>query len=202
MSKKETFEERYKTGVTPWELDRPDSNLVQVITREAIPPCKALDIGCGTGSSAIWLAQKGFDVTGIDFSPLAIEKAKEKSIKTGLEIPYVVKDFLEPVQTSLDVEFIFDRGCFHSFDDKNDRHLFAKNAGFHLKENGVWFSISGNADDAPRDVGPPMRSALDIVSAVEPFFEILSLASGRFDSTREKPARCWLCLMRKRKVKK
>ncbi len=198
MSKKQMFDERYKTGQTPWELERPDSNLKEIIKNENILPCKTLEIGCGTGSNAIWLAQNKFDVTGIDFSPLAIEKAKAKSRKQGVDIHFHVKDFFEHQKSESDFELIFDRGCFHSFDEKEDRKIFAKNVSLHLRGGGRWFSLLGNADDGPRDTGPPMRSALDIVSAVEPYFEILFLGAGRFDSSREKPARCWKCLMRKR----
>ncbi|NOX32360.1 MAG: methyltransferase domain-containing protein [Deltaproteobacteria bacterium] len=198
MSKEKMFEERYKTGDTPWELDRVDSNLIEIIEKENIRPCRTLEIGCGTGSNAIWLAQNGFDVTGSDFSPLAIEKARAKSQQHGVEIHFFVDDFLKQEKSGSGFGLVFDRGCFHSFDKKEDRKIFARNAGYNLKEGGYWFSIMGNADDKPRDTGPPMRSALDIVTAVEPYFEILSLVSGRFDSTREKPALCWKCLMRKR----
>jgi len=202
MSKKEIFDERYKLGKTPWELERPDSNLIEMIKKENILPCKTLEIGCGTGSNAIWLAQNNFDVTGIDFSSLAIEKAKTKSRKKGVKIQFFVEDFLEQDQEQEkggpDFEFVFDRGCFHSFDKKDDRKAFAENVSFYLKQGGLWFSLLGKVDDRPKDEGPPMRSALDIVSAVEPCFEILSLISGRFDSSRKKPARCWKCLMRKR----
>ena len=202
MSKKEMFDERYKAGNTPWELERPDSNLIEIVKKENILPCKTLEIGCGTGSNAIWLAQNKFEVTGIDFSSLAIEKAKVKSQKQRVEIQFFIKDFFEqePGQKKgeTDFEFIFDRGCFHSFEDKEDRKTFAENVSLHLKEGGRWFSIIGNADDGARNEGPPMRSALDIVSAIEPFFEISSLVSGRFDSSREKPAKCWKSLMKKR----
>ncbi|MCP3872240.1 MAG: class I SAM-dependent methyltransferase [Desulfobacteraceae bacterium] len=198
MSKKEMFEERYKTGVTPWELDRPDANLIQIVQKENINYCKALDIGCGTGNNAIWLSQNGFDVTGIDFSPLAIDKAKEKSQKEKIKITFSVVDFLKDKLDESDFGFIFDRGCFHSFESKDDRNTFAKNACEHLKKGGLWYSLLGNADDEPREDGPPTRSAMDIVEAIEPYFEIVSLMSGMFDSTREKPARCWKCLMKRR----
>ena len=198
--KKEMFEERYKTGNTPWELERPDSNLMEIVKQKNnIQPCKTLEIGCGSGSNAIWLAQNEFNVTGIDFSSLAIEKAKAKSLKQGVDIHFLVKDFFEPGKGESDFELIFDRGCFHSFDEKDDRKTFARNVSLHLKQGGQWLSILGNADDDPRDGGPPMRTALDIVSAAEPYFEIIFLVSGRFDSSREKPARCWKCLMKKRK---
>lgn len=198
MTRKEEFEERYQSGTTPWELDRQDSHLVRIIEKKIVKPCKTLEIGCGTGSNAVWLHSRGFLVSAMDFSSLAIEKAKEKALTQGADIRFSVSDFLLEKKAQPDFEFIFDRGCFHSFSDKKDRKTFAKNAARHLKPGGLWFSILGNADAPPRNEGPPMRSALDIVTAVEPFFEILSLVSDRFDSKREKPARCWLCLMKKR----
>ena len=198
MSRKEDFEGRYQSETTPWELNRPDSHLVRIIEKEIVKPCRALEIGCGTGSNAIWLSAGGFKVTAMDFSPLAIEKAKEKARQEGADIKFLVKDFLLEKKAEPEFEFIFDRGCFHSFADKKDRKAFAKNASRRLKPGGVWFSILGSTDAPPRDEGPPMRSALDIVLACEPFFEILSLVADRFDSNREKPVRCWLCLMKKR----
>ncbi len=198
MTKKESFDARYQSGITPWELDRPDSRLIRIIEREAVKPCRVLDIGCGTGSNAIWLSGRGFEVSAIDFSPLAIEKAKEKARQERADIRFQVSDFLLEKKGEPEFEFIFDRGCFHSFDNKKDRKTFAKNAAGRMKSGGLWFSILGNADALPRSEGPPMRSALDIVTAVEPFFKILSLVADRFDSNREKPARCWLCLMKKR----
>ncbi|MFA5905499.1 MAG: class I SAM-dependent methyltransferase [Desulfobacula sp.] len=198
MTRKQSFEERYQSGTTPWELNRPDSHLIRIIEKEIVKPCRVLEIGCGTGSNAVFLHTRGFDVTAADFSSLAVEKAKEKARQERTDIKFLIKDFLLEKKAQPEFDFIFDRGCFHSFSDKKDRKTFAKNAARHLKPEGVWFSILGNADDPPRDEGPPMRSALDIVTAVEPFFEILSLVSDRFDSKRETPARCWLCLMRKR----
>jgi len=106
---------------------------------------------------------------------LAIEKAKLKSKKEGVEIGFIVNNFFKQKENESDFELIFDRGCFHSFDEKKDRITFARNVSLHLKEGGQWFSIIGNADAGPRDIGPPMRSALDIVSAVEPYFEIVFL---------------------------
>jgi SAM-dependent methyltransferase len=198
MSEKAMFDERYKTGDTPWELDRADSNLMEIIKTKHILPCTTLEIGCGTGSNAIWLARNGFFVTGIDFSSLAIEKARAKSQKQGVEVHFYVRDFFKQNVEKPGFDFVFDRGCFHSFDNEDQRSAFARNASLQLKKGGQWFSLLGNADHGPRDKGPPMRSALDIVSAVEPYFEILSLVTGTFDSSREKPARCWKCLMRKR----
>jgi len=62
----------------------------------------------------------------------------------------------------------------------------------------LWLSLVGSADDQRPGPGPPRRTARDIVNAVEPSFEILSLVAGHFGSNRPDPPGCWVCLMRKR----
>ena len=42
-------------------------------------PCRALELGCGTGTNSVWLAQQGFEVTGIDLAPLAVEQAEQRA---------------------------------------------------------------------------------------------------------------------------
>ena len=112
-----SFHERYKTGQTPWEINRVDSNLVIMITEAGIKPCKALDIGCGTGDNSIWLTEQGFEVTGCDASRLAIEKAMEKSELTGVECSFYEADFLQLEGNTPLYSLLFDRGCFHCFDE-------------------------------------------------------------------------------------
>ncbi len=199
-SKSDRFNHLYETGETPWELNRPDKDLIKWVEGYPIHPRKALDLGCGTGFNAIWLAEQGFEVTGADFSPLAIEQANKNAMAAKTDIRFIELDFLTQSTGEADFMFLFDRGCFHSFDDPKLRSAFAKNAHRHMAGNGLWLSVLGNADAPPRDVGPPMRSALDIARAVEPWFEILSLTTAFFDSEQESPARSWHCLMRKRQL--
>ena len=58
MTIEKRYKKRYETGDTPWDIGKPDFNLIQTVTTMAIKPCKALDIGCGTGDNSIWLSQK------------------------------------------------------------------------------------------------------------------------------------------------
>ncbi len=71
------FLEKYRNGETGWEINRVDSNLVEVVMSTPILPCEVLDIGCGTGNNVIWLQEQGFIVTGIDSSELAVQMAKK-----------------------------------------------------------------------------------------------------------------------------
>ena len=199
-SRSDRFSHLYETGEAPWELGRPDKYLIKWVRDHPISPCKALDLGCGTGFNAIWLAEQGFEVTGVDFSPPAIDAANGNARSANADIRFMVLDFLTQTAGEADFMFLFDRGCFHSFDDPKQRAAFAENAHGHMAENGLWLSFLGNADAPPRDEGPPMRSATDIARAVEPWFEILSLTTAFFDSVRETPARSWHCLMKKRQI--
>ncbi|OHB77781.1 MAG: methyltransferase type 11 [Planctomycetes bacterium RBG_16_55_9] len=198
MTVEERYRERYKSGDTPWDVGRADFNLIEVVTQRPVPSCKVLDIGCGTGDNSIWLAQNRFQVTGTDTSQIALDKAREKASKAGVECNFLLADFLKNKIEGAPFGFVFDRGCFHSFDSQEDRSRFAQNVAAHLDESGLWLSLVGNADEHRQGPGPPQRTARDIVLAVEPYFEILSLTSGYFESDRPNPPRAWRCLMQKR----
>lgn len=193
------FEERYRAGDTPWEIHRPDKNLMQMVTDTPIKPCKAVDIGCGSGNNAIWLAEQGFEVIGCDSSENATGKAMEKAAKADVACSFYSMDFLRDKIPGVPFDFAFDRGCFHHFDDKEQREQFAGKVAEILEDGGIWLSLIGNADDLREDPGPPQRTASEIILAIEPYFEILSLISGHFDSNRKAPPRNWICLMKKRR---
>jgi ubiquinone/menaquinone biosynthesis C-methylase UbiE len=53
MTIEKRYKEKYETHDTPWDIGKPDFNLIQAVTSMPIDPCKALDIGCGTGDNAI-----------------------------------------------------------------------------------------------------------------------------------------------------
>ena len=192
------FNERYRTGNTPWDVGKPDFNLTAIVTKRPILSCKALDIGCGTGDNAVWLAKQNFIVTGCDTSEIAIEKAVEKASKADVKCTFLITDILDHKIPGAPFGFVFDRGCLHSYASNEERTKFANNVAHHLEEGGLWLSIIGSADDPPRDFGPPRHTAREIVTAVEPYFEILSLTSSHFESKRPNSPRSWVCLMQKR----
>ena len=199
MAEENRFKERYKRGDTPWDIGKPDFNLIQTVTTTPIKPCKALEIGCGTGDNSIWLSQQNFHMVGIDASEIAIEKAKEKALKANAPCTFMVSDILTSRVEGVPFGFAFDRGCFHTLSSDEERKSFAENVNGHLGKDGLWLSLLGNADEQRDGPGPPQRSARDIINAVEPYFEILSLVSGHFGSNRPNLPRAWVCLMRKRR---
>lgn len=96
----------------PWHRDEPDSFLVDVIKKRN-KPGRALDLGCGTGSYSVYLAKQGYEVTGLDMFPRALEMGKERAKKEGVEVNWEQADLFtwQPPQK---FDFILDSGCLHS----------------------------------------------------------------------------------------
>jgi SAM-dependent methyltransferase len=76
---------------TMWS-GRPNGRLVSEVT--VIPPGRAFDVGCGEGADAIWLAQRGWTVTAIDISDVAIRRAQDAADRAGAAIEWIVGDAL------------------------------------------------------------------------------------------------------------
>lgn len=193
------WNEHYASGRPPWDSDEPDPALVATVKAGTIPAGRALEIGCGTGTNALWLATQGFDVLGVDVSSLAIDRARATMGDSVSACRFEVLDFLED-QPKVPFDFVFDRGCFHVFDAPEVRARFAALVAGVLTQGGLWLSLVGSTEGASRDTGPPRRSARDIASAVEPALEIVELRSILFDLHLEAPPAAWLCLSRLRAV--
>src|SRR5262245_26721203 len=106
------WNEHYKQDFMPWDSGVPEPMLIQAVDSGGLPVGRALDVGCGTGTNAIWLAQHGYDVHGVDVASLAIEKAQAK-LPPGLPCRFSVVDFLSEQPEGGPFQLVFDRGCFH-----------------------------------------------------------------------------------------
>src|SRR3954470_20139349 len=114
MSDIARWDDRYEKGDTPWETGQPSSELQRVVAEVPIKPCRALELGCGTGASAVWLAQQGFDVTALDLSTSAIERARRRAAEAGANVRFLTADVLQPPpELAGPFDFVFDRGCYH-----------------------------------------------------------------------------------------
>jgi SAM-dependent methyltransferase len=193
------WNEHYASGQMPWDSDEPDPALVATVEAGTIPAGRTLEVGCGTGTNALWLAAHGFDVLGVDVSPLAIDRARAKMGAGASACRFEVLDFLEDLPEG-PFNFVFDRGCFHVFDAPEVRAHFAALVAGVLSPGGLWLSLIGSTEGAARDTGPPRRSARDIAGALEPVLEIVQLRSIHFDPHLEMPPAAWLCLSRVRAV--
>lgn len=99
----------YRRGA-PWESG-PRAELVALIESGRVSPGRAIDLGCGTGADSIYLAARGFEVTGVDLSPVAIEKAQRNAAEAGRRPRFVTADLLNlPADIQGPFDFLFDGG--------------------------------------------------------------------------------------------
>jgi ubiquinone/menaquinone biosynthesis C-methylase UbiE len=139
---------RYPLGALPWELGRPRKVLVDLVEKGLIKRGKALDMCCGVGTNALYLTKKGFQVTGIDISPKAIEYAKEKARKANTRIQFQVQNFLNLPFEDEEFDFVFDMGCFHHVKIK-DRSTFTRGIHRVLKKGGAYLMVCFSYRNGP-----------------------------------------------------
>ena len=190
-----SWNESYASGQLPWDTGQPEPLLVEFVTSDAVTPGSALEIGAGTGTNSIWMAERSFDVLGVDVAPLAVERAQAKMEGRALRCCFAAWDFLAAPPPGGPFQFVFDRGCFHVFDEPGEREQFATQVAAILEPGGLWLSLIGSTEGPPREIGPPRRSAREVTLAIEPALEIVELRSTEF---RGSNAKAWFCLSRRR----
>jgi 2-polyprenyl-3-methyl-5-hydroxy-6-metoxy-1,4-benzoquinol methylase len=139
---KEIFEKVYEEG-TPWTESKPPKELVHLIESEKIKPCKVLDVGCGEGFYAIYLASKGFDVTGIDISENAIKLAKENAAKQGIKIKFMTMDVADLDKINDEFDFVFEWAILHHIMPEQ-RQKYVENIEGILNKKGKYLSVCFN----------------------------------------------------------
>jgi SAM-dependent methyltransferase len=194
------WNERYLAGDAPWDTGEPNEHLVEFVRAGVVERGRALDVGCGTGTNALWLARQGFTVVGVDVSSVAIERARAKGGRSDLSCRFERLDFLNDPVSGGPFGLVFDLGCFHVFDRAADRERFAARVASLLAPAGRWLSLIGSTEGPERDWGPPRRSARDVVGAIDPALEILELRSIELHADLPAPAAAWLCLTRLRRA--
>lgn len=192
------WNDHYRDGHLPWDTGRPSSELERLVSRSAIKPCRALELGCGTGTNCVWLAEQGFEVTGIDVAPLAVERAEERARAAGVNVRFIVADVLEVPDLGLPFAFFFDRGCYHAVRrEAPDR--YAPAVARHLSPGARGLILAGNARE-PHVPGPPVVTEEQLRDELGMAFRILELHEFRFDEAPGVPVRFlgWSCSVEKR----
>ena len=116
------FEWRYWRGHTPWDTQITPPEVMDFLNEAT--PGRALDLGCGTGTNAITLAEFGWRVTGVDFSPKAIVAARKKAAKRQLSVEFHLGSVAELDGLAGPFDYALDIGCLFSL-KYEDRRKYA-----------------------------------------------------------------------------
>lgn len=199
MSDQANWDSRYARADTPWETGHASTELQRVIREHGIAPGRAIDLGCGAGANAVWLAQQGFEVVGVDFSPLAIQRARERAAQANVTVQFHVADVLALPPLGQSFAFFFDRGCYHVLRRSAKSQAYISVVARLMPPGGRGLLLTGNARER-QEPGPPVVSEEELRGDWEPMFEVLRLCAFRFDQNLTDTTRPlgWSALLRRR----
>jgi 2-polyprenyl-3-methyl-5-hydroxy-6-metoxy-1,4-benzoquinol methylase len=189
------FDSAYK-GTPPWDIGRPQKEFVELVRRGEITG-SVLDIGCGTGEHALFFAEEGYEVWGIDSAPLAIGKAKEKAATRGLKVQFLVLNALELTRLNRKFDTATDSGLFHTLSDE-DRLVFVNNLAAVLSPSGKYFMLCFSELE-PAGYGPRRITKQEIQDSFRDGWSINYIRPAVFEGrTREKGPLAWLSSITKK----
>ncbi len=105
----------YLVGFTPWDGPLPPELKEVIDGAEALPPGRALDVGSGKGSKAVYMAGHGWQVTGVEMVPRALHEAQRRAAAAGVQVDFRLGDVtrLEQLGLTPGYSLVFDFGCYH-----------------------------------------------------------------------------------------
>lgn len=128
---------RWDTGISPPEL---------VAFVESHPAGRAIDLGCGTGTNVLYLRKNGWEVTGVDFVPRAVQRARQKARRAGLDVTLQVGDVSSAAVYDGRYDLILDMGCYHTL-DAAQRARYRAEVAEHLATSGTYMLYGFTGDE-------------------------------------------------------
>ena len=191
------WDNMYRLGTPPWDSGRPSPGLVQAVDERLIlPGSTTLEIGCGTGANAVYLGRKRFEITAVDSSALAIERARLRCEQSGALVRFVLADIFEFAKKAGRFDFVFDSGFYH-FIRQTDLERFLDMLWWVTQAGSYYLTLAG-APGVADENGPPQVSEEDIRAELGRLFEIVHVRPCRLESPlREDGYPGWACLMRR-----
>jgi cyclopropane fatty-acyl-phospholipid synthase-like methyltransferase len=139
----------WDTGIVPPEIEA-------LLTE--LPPGRALDLGCGTGTSSLALAKAGWQVTGVDFAARAIRKARQKAARASLKVDFHTGDVTRLDGIRGPFELALDIGCFHSLTPVGKQDYLSRLEAL-LTPGGHWFLYAFLSPGQPAPSNPAVCPA-------------------------------------------
>ncbi len=173
------FRAAYRLGFKPWDSGVPAPELVAFVEGERHPAGKALDLGCGTGTNSIYLARHGWDTTGIDFVPRAVNLAKRKASAANAPVRLLVGDVTRLTELGIGdgYQLLLDLGCFHSIPDAG-RDAYVSGATALAAPGATMLLFGFTRGERAGPLGPRGLERGEIARRFQPGWEVVAEQAG------------------------
>ena len=191
------FIERYEKGDLPWQIDRPQPEVLRLIAEEKFTS-PILDLGCGSGDNALELARRGYRVLGMDVVPEALRLARKKAEQAGLAQPpeFFLGDALRLEESGVEVETVLDCALFHTFEDE-ERPAYVRGLEAILVPGGRLHILSFSELET-REPGPRRLTKESLVEAFGRGWRLEEAVRCRYwDRVRPDGAHAWQVTFRR-----
>jgi len=166
-------------GTPPWDIGRPQPEFI-ALDAEGGVGTRVLDVGCGTGEHALFFADRGHEVLGLDSAPAAIAKARVKAQQRASSARFVVGDALDLAALDATFDTVIDCGFFHVLDD-DERVRFARSIHDVLTPGGV-YSMLVFSDREPPGYGPRRVTRDEILDTFSEGFTVEAIHPAAFET--------------------
>ena len=188
------FSLRYLLGTARWDTGITPPEVVSLIEGERLPPGRAIDLGCGTGTNAIYLARHGWEAVGVDFVRRAVRIARRKARRAGVSerVHFLTGDVtrLEGLDLGGPFDLALDIGCAHGLPPQS-LPGYARSVGRILRPGAVFMLYMFRpTQERSLGMGPE-----DVEALFAPEFEVRSTNLGQDDAAQA--ASAWYRLTRK-----
>ena len=189
----------YRDGTPPWDTDVPHAELARVLDEHRLCPQTVLEIGCGTGADTVVLARRRFEVTAVDCSPLALERARFRAEQHNALLHFVLADIFDFARSASPFDLVYDAGVYHFLRQANlDRYL---DVLWRMTRPGSYYLCLAGAPDDTTEDGPPQVTKDDIHGELGRLFEFVQFRPTRLESsTRQEGYPAWSCLLQRPKA--
>lgn len=185
------FDRMYE-GQPRWEIGRPQGAIVELQAEGSFgTEARVLDLGCGTGENALYLAERGSKVVGVDGARAAIASAQRKAAARKISVEFLVHDALSVSALAATFDVVLDSGFFHTLTD-DGRKIYKEELANVMAPGASLFLLCFSEREP--DWGGPRRVREEELRAFfeKPFF-IDSLERARFElATDDGGSHAWL----------
>jgi ubiquinone/menaquinone biosynthesis C-methylase UbiE len=191
------MQQRYREGNIPWDDDLPPPEVQAIVQQQ--PPGRVLDVGCGAGRASIYLAQHGWQGTGVDFVPEAIAMAQERAQAAGVaeRVTFVTGSVTDLSFLTTPYDLAIDVGCLHGLPTAADKQAYAAEVSRLVRPGGQYLLFARLHDPDSHDTKHRGIAEERVATLFANTFTITHVQHGRTQTSESEWASAWFWMVRR-----